>query len=149
MSRRAAGAALFALLLDLVERLSEALHRQVGALAHGIDHARLLGNVLDPGPVVLGVHPELGGADLGGGVRIGLERIADDDRHLVLHLLGGTGGDEHVGRMPHAPLRSGPVWTARRGASAAAARRQFFAAVVAQMRPTPAIWQGSMRWQIS
>src|SRR5262249_27952615 len=105
---------------DLVERLSEALervlvgrlgaaargslYRQVGALAHGIDHARLLGNVLDPGPVVVGVHRELGGADLGGGVRIGLERIADDDGHLVLHLLGGTGGHEDVGRIALAPL---------------------------------------------
>src|SRR5215831_3683431 len=67
--RRATVPALLALLLDLVERLSEAfervlvgrlgaaarssLHRQVGALAHGVDHARLLGDVLDPGPVVL------------------------------------------------------------------------------------------------
>ena len=83
-----------ALLLDLVERLCEplerilvgrrraaaggALHRQIGALAHGVDHARLLGDVLDPGAVVLRVHRELGGADLGGRIGAGLERIADD-----------------------------------------------------------------------
>src|SRR5262249_29142307 len=46
-------------------------------------------------------------ADLGGGVRIGLERIADDHRHLVLHLLGGTGGDENVGGIALAPFRLG------------------------------------------
>src|SRR6516162_7196825 len=34
-------------------------------------------------------------------------------------------------------------------AGAAAARRRVLAAVVAQMRPTPVTWQGSMRWQIS
>src|SRR5215471_17949670 len=81
-SPRGSYLALLALLLDLVERLGEALerilvgrlgeaargslHRQVGALAHGVDHARFLGDVLDPGPIVLGVHRELGGADLGG-----------------------------------------------------------------------------------
>src|SRR4029453_15808941 len=87
-----------ALLLNLVERLREALernlvgrrgaaaggaaHSQVGGLAHGVDHARLLGDVLDPGAVVERVHRELGAADLGGGVRRGLERIADDNRNL-------------------------------------------------------------------
>src|SRR2546429_9737497 len=91
-------AGLLALLLDLVERLGAALerilvgrlgaatrsslHRQVGTLAHGVDHARFLGDVLDPGAIVLGVHGELGGADLGGGIRTGLERITDDDRYL-------------------------------------------------------------------
>src|SRR5262249_10955317 len=115
--------ALLALLLDLVERLGEALerilvgrlgaaarsslHRQVGALAHGVDHARFLADVLDPGAIVSGVHRELGGADLGGGIGIGLERIADDDRHLVLHLVGGAGGDEDVGRIALAPFRLG------------------------------------------
>src|SRR5262249_61588499 len=93
----------------LVGRLGAAargsLHHQVGALAHGVDHARFLGGVLDPGPVVLGVHRELGAADLGGGIRIGLERIADDDRHLVFHLIGGTGRDEDVGRVALAPFR--------------------------------------------
>src|SRR5262249_38073880 len=92
-------------------RLGEAargsLHRQIGALAHGVDHARFLGDVLDPGPIVLGVHRELGGADLGGGIRIGLERIADDDRHLVLHLVGGAGGHEDVGGIALAPFRLG------------------------------------------
>src|SRR5262245_59350152 len=115
--------ALLALLLDLVERLGQALerilvgrrgaaaggalHGQVGALAHGIDHARLLGDVLDPGAVVLRVHRELGAADLGGGVRAGLERVADDDRHLVLHAFGGAGGDEEIGRIALASLRFG------------------------------------------
>src|SRR5262249_2045947 len=63
--READGEKLLALLLDLVERLGEALervlvgrggaatggalHRHVGALAHGVDHTRLLGHVLDPG----------------------------------------------------------------------------------------------------
>src|SRR4029077_17341302 len=79
--------------------LRGSFHRQVGAFAHGIDHASLLGDVLDPGAVVLGVHRELGGADLGGGVRIRFERISDDDRYLVLYLLGGTGGKEK-GRSP-------------------------------------------------
>src|SRR5262249_30660164 len=50
---------------------------------------------------------------------------------------------------PQAPLRSPPVWPARLRASAAAARRRVLAAVVAQKRPTPALWQGSMWWQIS
>src|SRR5438132_577325 len=74
--------ALLAFLLDFVEGLGEALerilvgrgraaargalHRQVGALAHGIDHGRLLGDVLDPGAVVLRVHRELFSTDLGG-----------------------------------------------------------------------------------
>src|SRR6476620_11873211 len=98
---------LLALLLDLLERLREsleriligrrsaatrrALHRQVGAFAHGIDHTRLLGDVLDPGTIVLRVHRELDGADLGGGVGAGLERIADDDRHFVFYVFGRTG----------------------------------------------------------
>src|SRR5262249_8198406 len=69
---------------------------QIGALAHGIDHARFLGDVLDPGTVVLGVHRELGGPDLGGSVRTRFERISDDDRYLVLDLVGGTGGNEQV-----------------------------------------------------
>src|SRR5262249_20853379 len=105
-------AALLALLLDLVERLREpleciligrlraaagrAFHRQVGALAHGIDHARFLGDILDPGTVVLRVHRELGGADLGGGVRTRSERIPYDDRYLVFYLVGGPGGNEQV-----------------------------------------------------
>src|SRR5258708_20765691 len=83
-------AGLLALLLDLIERLGEALerilvgrlgaaarsslHRQVGALAHGVNHARFLADVLDPGAIALGVHRELGGADLGGGIPIVLER---------------------------------------------------------------------------
>src|SRR5262249_20719383 len=115
--------ALLALLLDLVERLSEALervlvgglgaaargslHRQIGALAHGVDHTRFLGGVLDPGPIVFGVHRELGGADLGGGIGIGLERIADHPRHLVLPLFGRAGGDKDVGRIALAPFRLG------------------------------------------
>src|SRR5258708_25246904 len=115
--------ALLALLLDLVERLGEALerilvgrlgaaarsslHRQIGALAHGVDHARFLAGVLDPGAIALGVHGELGGADLGGGNRIGLERVADNDRHLVLHLVGGAGGHADRGRvaLSRLPLR--------------------------------------------
>src|SRR5262249_11998634 len=43
----------------------------------------------------------------GGGIRIGLERIADDDRHLVLHFFGRAGGDEDVGRIALAPFRLG------------------------------------------
>src|SRR5258707_7020597 len=115
--------ALLAFLVDFVEGLGEALerilvgrgraaargalHRQVGALAHGIDHGRLLGDVLDPGAVVLRVHRELFSTDLGGGVRAGLERIAYDDRHLVLHVLGRAGGDEHIGRIE---LAAGRLW---------------------------------------
>src|SRR5262249_45031217 len=122
-NRRSRASALLALLLDLVERLGEALervlvgrggaatggalHRPVGALAHGVDHARLLGDVLDPGAVVLRVHRELGGADLGGGVGAGLERIADDHRNLVLHVLRRPGGDEDVGGVA---LAAGGVW---------------------------------------
>src|SRR5207237_10847409 len=103
---------LLAFLLGAVERLRETLERvlvgrlgaaagdaldgEVGALAHGIDHARLLGDVLDPGAVVLGVHRELGGADLGGGVRGRFERIPDDDRYLVFYLVGGTRRNEQV-----------------------------------------------------
>src|SRR5258708_14345966 len=115
--------ALLAFMLDFVEGMGEALerilvgrgraaargalHRQVGALAHGIDHGRLLGDVLDPGAVVLRVHRELFSTDLGGGVRAGLERIADDDRHLVLHVLGRAGGDENIGRIALAAGRLG------------------------------------------
>src|SRR3954469_23331367 len=112
---------LLALLLDLLERLRKPLerilirrrgaaprrplHRQVGALAHGIDHTRLLGDVLDPGAIVLRVHRELDGADLGGGIGAGLERIADDDRHFVFHVFGRTGRDEDVGRIALASNR--------------------------------------------
>src|SRR5258708_24297303 len=122
--------ALLALLLDLVERLGEALerilvgrlgaaarsslHSQIGALAHGVDHARFLAGVLDPGAIALGVHGELGGADLGGGSRICPERVADNHRHLVLHLVGGAGGDTEVGssalaRFPAPPPPSLPL----------------------------------------
>src|SRR5260370_39707072 len=99
--------ALLAFLLDFVEGLGEALerilvgrgraaargalHRQVGALAHGIDHGRLLGDVLDPGAVVLRVHRYLFSTDRGGAFRPGLERIADDDPHLVLHAVRRPG----------------------------------------------------------
>src|SRR5260370_29718781 len=113
--------ALLALLLDFLERLREplerilvgrrrpatgcALHRQVGALAHGIDHARLLGDVLDPGTVVLRVHRELDSANLGGRIGAGLEWIADDDRHLVLYVVGRAGRDEDIGRIALAARR--------------------------------------------
>src|SRR5207249_8716353 len=52
-------------------------------------------------------HGELGGADLGGGIRTGLERITDDDRYLVLHLVGGASGHEDVGRIALARFRLG------------------------------------------
>src|SRR5580704_14336820 len=104
---------LLAFLGGAVDRLAQALERilvggfgavagdaldgQVAALAHGVDHAGFLGDVLDPGAVVERVHGELVGADLGGGVGAGLERIADDHRHLVAHVLGRPGGDEDIG----------------------------------------------------
>src|SRR5260370_2853225 len=65
-----------------------AAHDEVGALAHGIDQPRLLGRILDPGAVALGVHGELGGADLGGRVGRALERIAADNPELFPHVLG-------------------------------------------------------------
>src|SRR5262249_54449592 len=108
-----AAAALFALLLDLVERLREALeriligrrraaprsalHGEIDALAHAVDHARLLADVFDPGAVVLSVHGEFCGPDLGRGVGTGFEGIADNDRHFIFHLLAGAGRDEQVG----------------------------------------------------
>src|SRR5260221_7090552 len=89
-------AVLLALLLDLIERLREPLERilvrrlraaargaldcDVGALAHGVDHARLLAHIFNPGAVVLSVHGELGGPDLGCGVGTGFEGVADDHR---------------------------------------------------------------------
>src|ERR1700748_2149421 len=106
-----------AFLTDLVERLSEALRRKnvdgpgaarrgpldgdVAALAHGVDQLGLLGRILDPSAVIEGVHRIGRPAEFQGGVRIGLETISDDDRDLVLHLFGGTGGDEqesHIAR---------------------------------------------------
>src|ERR1700722_15563131 len=93
-----------AFLADLVERLGEPLERigvgrrgaprrlaldgHIRALAHGIDQTRLLGSVLDPGAVTLGVHVVARAAELDGRVGIRLEPVADDDRYLVLHLLG-------------------------------------------------------------
>src|ERR1051326_5107202 len=98
-----------------VERLREAFERitidrldavtrspgydEVGPLAHGLDQARFLGRVLDPGAVVLGIEGELGGPDLDRGVGRGLERIADHHRDFVSHVLGGTGRDEEKHRI--------------------------------------------------
>src|SRR5262249_62101534 len=81
--------ALLALLVGARQRLGQALERelisrlrsaagsaldgQVGALAHGLDQARLFGDVLHPGAVVLGRHRKLHRADLGGG---GARRLA-------------------------------------------------------------------------
>jgi hypothetical protein len=64
--------------------------------AHGIDHARLFGDVPDPGAVVLSIHRKLSGTDLGSGVGAGLERIADHDRDLVPYILARAGRDEDV-----------------------------------------------------
>ena len=41
-----------------------AFDREVGTLAHGLDYARFVGGILYPGAAILGVHRELGGADL-------------------------------------------------------------------------------------
>src|SRR5258707_4183485 len=95
-----------AFLAHLVQRLRQALERkhiagggaarrraldgQVGALAHGVDQTRLLGGILDPGAVGLGVHGVGGPAHFERRVRIALEAIADDERDLVLDLFGRT-----------------------------------------------------------
>ena len=76
-----------------------ALHHRVLARPHGLDHMGLFGRVLDPGAVLLGVKRKRGRADLHGRLGIRLERIADDDRHLVAHLVGRPRGNEHVGRV--------------------------------------------------
>src|SRR4030095_12764798 len=94
----------FARLISTLERLGEPLEReligtagttrggtlysQVGALSHGVEHACLLRHVFDPGTVLLGVHRELRSSDLGRRFGAFLERIADDDRHLIAHVFG-------------------------------------------------------------
>src|SRR5215211_3151277 len=98
-----------ALLAGAVERLGKAFegiaigrlgaarrragHHQVGTLAHGLDHAGFLRGVLDPGPVILGVHGEFDAADLGARVAARLERVADDHRYLVADILARPGRD--------------------------------------------------------
>src|SRR6516165_529841 len=98
-----------------VERLGEAFERiaigrlrparggttddDVLALAHGLDHACLLGGVADPGAVGLGVHDEFVVADFDIELGVRLELIADDHRDLVVHVLGRTRGDEQIGRV--------------------------------------------------
>src|SRR5580704_19424426 len=78
-----------ALLADAIERLRQSfegvdvgaggslgrgpLDRQVLALAHGIDEARFLGRVLDPGAVGLGIHLVVCARNLDVGIGIGLE----------------------------------------------------------------------------
>src|SRR5262249_37997733 len=90
-----ADALALAVLRDLVERLRKALERKrvrgLGALgggaldhgvrrtAHRLDHLLLLGGVLDPEAVALGVHRKARAADLQRRFRTGLERIADHD----------------------------------------------------------------------
>src|SRR3954463_13070761 len=98
---------LLALLRGAVERLAQAFQRvavgrlrplrgrslddKVAALAHGIDHARFLGGVLDPGAVVLRVHGEFAAADLDRRIAVRFEAVADDDRNLVAHIFGRAG----------------------------------------------------------
>src|SRR5215470_16074666 len=84
-----------------------ALHGQVGAFAHGVEHAGLLRHVLDPGTVFLSVHRELRGSDLGGRLRAFLEGIADNDRHLIAHVLGRASRNEQKGRVARAAGRIG------------------------------------------
>ena len=93
---------------------------------HGVEHARLIGNVLDPGAVVLRVHRELDSPNLGGRIRAGLERIADDHRHLVPDVLGRTRRHEDVGLVALAPdrLGLGRLRLAEREADLGAARRR-------------------------
>src|SRR5687768_11575537 len=108
-----------ALLVDLFERLREPLERilvgrlgaaprgtlysEVAAFAHGVNHAGFLGYVLDPGAVVLRVHCKLAAADLGNCIGAGLERVAYDDRDLVLHVLGRTARYEQIGLIALSP----------------------------------------------
>src|SRR5258707_102555 len=63
----------------------------------------LLAPILNPGAVVLSVHGELGGPDLGCGVGTGFEGVADDHRHLVFHLLAWPDRDEQVRLITLAP----------------------------------------------
>src|SRR5690606_14816427 len=56
-------------------------------LAHSVDQTILIGGVLDPDAVALGVHRVARTADLDRSFRARLERIAHCDRYFVRHLL--------------------------------------------------------------
>src|ERR1043166_5875791 len=96
MADASAAASLLAFLGGAVERLRKTFERitvgrlraarrgagddDVGALAHGLDHAGLLGGVAEPGAVGLRVHDEFVVAALDVDLGVRLELIADEDR---------------------------------------------------------------------
>src|SRR5207245_7291741 len=59
------------------------------------------------GTVLLSVHREFRGSDLGRRLRAFLEGIADDDRYLIAHVLGRPGRNEQEGRGARAAGRIG------------------------------------------
>ena len=69
-----------------------------GMLQRG-DEFRLVGRVLDPGVGAFGDEVEIRRPHLGHRGRALLHGEAHDDRDLVVYLLGGTIGDEDVGRI--------------------------------------------------
>src|SRR5215831_2052129 len=104
-----------AFLPDLVERQREAFERihigahgpfggraldhKILAFAHGFDQLGLLGGILHPSAVRLGIHRIVPARDFNVGVAVGLEPVTEDDRNLILDLFGRPGGNEHVRRI--------------------------------------------------